>query len=193
MIIGITGSFGCGKTIIANIFKKYGFKVINVDMLYRNIYNKNKTLKTKIKNEFGTASRNELKKIVFNDFKKLKKLNLLTHPLIIRELKKSIFKINKQYKASDKKNIIIDAPLLFEAKATNLVDKIIVVKTNKNNSIKRVLKKKKYSKKETEQIIKSQMSLKKKLKYADFIINNNKSLRNTRKEVKGVIKKINEI
>jgi len=184
MIIGITGSFGSGKTTVAGIFRKYGFGVINADRLYHGIYDKNKILKNKIKKEFGTANRAELKKIVFEDLRKLKKLNSITHPLIIKEIKNSIKKINK--------NIIIDAPLLLESEAKNLVDEVVVVKTNKKNSIKRALKKKKYSKKETEQIIKSQMPLRQKLKYADFVVDNNKSLKNTREQVKEIVKKINK-
>ena len=33
MIIGITGSFGTGKTTVSDLFKKYGYSVINVDEL----------------------------------------------------------------------------------------------------------------------------------------------------------------
>jgi len=77
---------------------------------------------------------------------------------------------------------------LLEAKAQNLVDKTIVVKASKKNSIKRILKKKKYSEKEIEQIIKSQMPLKKKLKHADFVVDNNKSIANTKYQVKNIIK-----
>ena len=178
MIIGITGSFGSGKTTVANIFRNYGFKVINVDRLYHHIYNK-PLLKSKIKKEFGTTNRNKIKKIVFSDSKKLKRLNKITHPLIIKEIKKSILKINK-------KDIIIDAPLLIEAKAQNLVDKIIVAKASKKNSINRILKKKKYTKKEIEQIMKSQMPLKKKLKYADFVVENDRSVKDARKQVKEI-------
>ncbi len=196
MIIGVTGSFGSGKTIVSDLFRKYGFEVINVDKLYHRIYNKDKALKARIKKEFGTVNRSELKKIVFNDFKKLKKLNKITHPLILKEIKKSISKINNKNKSSKnkkiKKNIIIDAPLLLESKAKNLADKIIVVKANKKNSIKRIIKKNKYSKKEIEQILKSQMPLKKKLKYADFVIDNSKSMENTKEQVKKIANKINK-
>jgi len=181
MIIGITGSFGSGKTTVADVFKKYGFIVINVDKLYHGIYNKNKSLKDKIKKEFGTLDRNKIKKIVFNDSKKLKKLNNITHPIIIKSIKKEIKKIKN-------KKIIIDIPLLFEANLEKMFDKIIVVKCNKKEQIKRILKKKKYSKKEIENIIKSQMLLKEKIRKADFVIDNNKTINEAEKRVKAIIK-----
>jgi len=179
MIIGVTGSFGSGKTIVANMFSKYGFKIINVDKLYHGIYNKNNSLKNKIKKEFGTLNRNKIKKIVFNNSNKLKKLNKITHPIIIKEIKKLI-KNNKN------KKIIVDVPLLFEAKIQNIFHKIIVVKCDKKTQIKRLLKNKKYSKKEIEQIIKSQMPLKDKIKKANFIVDNGKTIKETEKQVNAI-------
>ena len=205
MIIGVTGSFGSGKTTVANMFRKYGFRVINVDKLYKGIYNKNNSLKNKIKKEFGTLDRNKIKKIVFNNSNKLKKLNNITHPIIINSIKKeigtivnkynkknSIFKKTNKKTNKNKKNIgiknnvkiIIDAPLLIEARARSLVNKLIVVKSNKQNQISRALKKGKYTKKEINNIIKSQMSLKEKIKYADFVVDNDKSIKNTGMQVK---------
>ncbi|MBS3102077.1 dephospho-CoA kinase [Candidatus Woesearchaeota archaeon] len=188
MIIGITGSFGSGKTTVANLFKKYNFKIINVDKLYYGIYKTNKSLKIKLKKEFGTANRAKIKKIVFNDYKKLKSLNEITHPIILNETIKKIRKI----RLKDKKiNVMIDAPLLLEAKAKKLVDKIIVVKCKKNIQIKRILqKKKKYSEKEIENIIKSQMPLKEKLKHADFVVDNSYPISNTENQVKKIINNI---
>jgi len=180
MIIGITGSFGTGKTLVANMFKEYGFYVINVDELYRDIYKKNESLKNKIEKTFGTTDRNELKKIVFSNKNKLIKLNKITHPVIIETIKKEIQELKT-------KNIIIDAPLLVEANAVNLVDKLIVVICRKEEQIKRLLKKGKYTKKEIGNIIKSQMPLKDKLKYADYIIDNSYSLDNTKKQVKELV------
>ncbi len=191
MILGITGSFGSGKTTIANIFRKHGFEVINADKLYHGIYNKNKALRNKIKKEFGTLNRSQLKKIVFNNSAKLKKLNGITHPIIIKEIKKEIFNIKKNKKIINGKNnnvkIIIDAPLLIEAKALNLVDKLIVVKCDKKRQIKRLLKKKKYSKKEIMQIIQSQIPIEEKIKYADFVVDNSKSINETEKQVNLII------
>ena len=180
MIIGVTGSFGSGKTTVANMFGKYGFKVINVDKLYHGIYNKNKALKNKIKKEFGTLDRNQLKKIVFNNSAKLKKLNKLTHQIIIKTLKKEI---------KNNKKIVVDIPLLFESKLEKMFDKIIVVKCDKKTQIKRILKKNKYSRKEINNIINSQMPLKEKIKKVDFVLDND-GINETKSQVNSIINSI---
>ena len=95
-------------------------------------------------------------------------------------------KINKNKKKTINKynvKIIVDIPLLFESKIENMFDKIIVVKCNRKAQIERILKNKKYTKKEINQIINSQMPLKEKIKKADFVINNNKSFANSKKQI----------
>ncbi|MBI2208013.1 dephospho-CoA kinase [Candidatus Woesearchaeota archaeon] len=189
MIIGITGSFGSGKTTVANMLRSYGFKVIDVDKLYHKDFYKNHPLRNKIKKEFGTLDRGRLKKIVFNDSKKLQKLNKITHPIIIKKTKEEIQK-NYDNKNPDEIKIVVDIPLLFEARLEKLFDKIIVVKADKKTQINRILRKKKYSKREIEQIIKSQMPLKEKVKRADFVVDNGRSLRETERRVKELVDRI---
>ena len=184
MILGITGSFGSGKTTVANIFRKCGFEVINADELYHNIYEKDEKLKNKIIEEFGTLDRNQIKKIVFNDYKRLKKLNEITHPVIIKEIKNKIKEIKRNNEDS---NIALDVPLLIEAKMQDMVDKIIVVKCNKKIQLERLLKKGKHTRKEIENIISSQMPLNEKLKHADFTIDNNSSISAVEKQIAQII------
>ena len=119
MIVGITGNFGTGKTTVANIFGRYGFDVINVDRLYHNIYKKNPILISKLRKEFGTAKRNEIRKIVFNNSEKLNKLNFIVHPIIIKAIKNQAASITKK---KNNAKIIIDIPLLFEAKLEKMFD-----------------------------------------------------------------------
>ena len=187
MILGITGSFGSWKTTIASIFKKYGFEAINADELYHDIYEKDEKLKNKIIEEFGTLDRSKIKKIVFSDYKRLKKLNEITHPVIIREIKNKIKEIKKNNKNF---NIVLDVPLLIEAKMQRMVDKIIVVKCNKKIQFERLLKKGKYTRKEIENIINSQMPIEEKIKYADFVVDNSKSIEESRRQIWAIIKNI---
>ena len=171
------------------MFRKHGFEVINADKLYHGIYNKNKVLRNKIKKEFGTLNRNEIKKIVFNDYKKLKKLNEITHPIIIKGIKNKIQEIQKN--KNDGVKIALDVPLLIEAKMQNMFDKIIVVKCDEKTQIKRLLKKGKHSEEEIKNIIKSQMPIEEKIKYADFVVDNSDALEKTNNQIEAIIKNIN--
>ena len=193
MILGITGLIGSGKTTAANLFRKYEFEVINADELYHKLSKPNKIIHKKIVEEFGnkilnndkTINRDKLRKIVFSDNKKLKKLNSITHPIIISEIKKLI-------KKNKNKNFIVDAPLLLESNAKNLVDKIIVVKCDDEIRIRRLLKKGNLTKEEIKNITKSQMPTKEKLKFADFVVDNNGDLKNLENNVKAIIKNLKQ-
>lgn len=174
MIIGVTGVFGSGKTTVANLLARKGYKRINADETGHKLLNK-KDIKNKVVKEFGKGiltkgkiDRKKLKKIVFHNKNELKKLNKIIHPEIIKEIKKIIKK--------SKKNIVIDGALLIEAKALNLIDKLIVVKISKKEQMKRLLKKKKYTGAEVNHILRSQLSQKEKLKYADIVVDNSRHI-----------------
>ena len=115
----------------------------------------------------------------------LEKLNNLVHPLIINDIKSSI----KNYMKNNKNNILVEAPLLIETDAKNLVEKIIVIKTSKENIIRRLSNK--YSKEKIDNIMNSQMPVEEKLKYADFVIDNNRSIDDARRQAEEIINGLN--
>ena len=192
MILGLTGLIGSGKTAIAKFFSERGFIVIDADKAGHEILENDEFVKIEAINEFGedildelgNIDRQKLGDIVFSNASMLEKLNNLVHPLIINGIKSSI----KNYKRNNKNNILVEAPLLIETDAKNLVEKIIVIKTSKENIMKRLSGR--YPKEKIEDIMKSQMPIEEKLKYADFVIDNNGSVEDARRQAEEIIKKL---
>lgn len=180
-IIGITGVFGSGKTTVAKIFKRLSnCDVIDADRIAREVLPR---LKEKVIREFGNIiikgkkiDRRRLADVVFNDKKKLSRLNRITHPNIIKE-------VGNRIKKSNRRLIVLDVPLLIEAKMQKMVDKVIVVKCDDEKIIQRS----RFSRKETTMRIASQLPIEKKLKLADYIVDNNGSLKNTEEQVKKML------
>ena len=171
MILGITGSYGTGKSTVAKEFARLGAKVIDAD----------KIVHTFIK----APVRKKLAKIVFKKKAYLDLICRVVHPLVIKRIKQEIKRLNP------KKNVIvIDAPLLVECGIHKIVNKLIVVKTTREVQLKRLRKKTGFSKQEIQRRISFQMPLSKKMKLADFIIDNNKKLKSTRGQIREIWKRV---
>jgi len=197
LIIGLTGGIVSGKSTVALMFKDLGAKIVDADKLGHSVILPHEPAWEKIVKIFGkdvlqndlTIDREKLGKIVFANQSLLKKSNDITHPEITKIIKKEIDSLkNKTY--NQKKILIIDAALIYEAKIDRLMDKIIVVYIDEDEQIKRLIKRNNLSKDEALQRIKSQMPMKEKVKMADYVIDNSNSLDKTKKQVEKIWKNL---
>jgi dephospho-CoA kinase len=109
-------------------------------------------------------------------------------------MKKQLGQIKQQAKQANKDVIcIVDAPLLFEAHLSEMMDKTIVVYISKKEQVIRLLKRNGISKDEAIKRIEAQMPLKEKIYLADYVIDNSKSPEDTKKEVFQLWKKLTEM
>ncbi len=197
LIVGLTGGIVGGKSTVASMFRDLGAKIVDVDKLGHSIILPHRPAWIKIVKLFGkdilrndlTIDREKLGKIVFTNSTLLKKLNKITHPEIIRLIEKEI-NLAKNKTHSQEKILIINAALIYEAKIDKLMDNIIVVYINKDEQVKRLVKRNNLSKEEALQRIKSQMSMKEKVKIAGYVIDNSNSLDETKKQVEKIWKKL---
>ena len=174
IVIGITGSIGCGKTYIANILKSMGFLVYNPDKWVSNLY-KNKKFLQIIKKEFPLVfneqyifDKSALKNLVFNKNEKLKRLENIIHPILTKKLKK-IININSQ-----KTDLIfIDVALLFEIGWDKYCDFVIAADVDEKIQKERVIKRDNITEYMFYKIINNQMDKFIKNSKADFVINTN--------------------
>lgn len=113
----------------------------------------------------------------------LNKLCKIIHPAVIAKIEKSIKSASK---AGNVPAIVIDAPLLIEAELHNKTDFLIVVKTAPRIQIGRAMKKTGLSANEVRRRIKNQMPLSRKLKMANYTIDNKGNKRNLEVTVKKI-------
>lgn len=182
-VIGLTGGFGTGKTFVAKIFASLGAKVIDADKIAHSVIRRRTPEYKKIKSVFGIdivaksgdIDRRKLGNIIFSDKKCLKKLNAIVHPKVIKVIKQQICK------AAGDKVVVIDAPLLVEAGLVGLVDKLIVVKSSRRAQVERCVRKFNIKKEDVLRMMRSQIPVERKIKMADFVIDNNGTRAETKK------------
>ena len=183
MIIGLTGGIASGKSTVSKYLAEKGFKVYDADKIAKNISEEKyvqeeiiATFGNKILDKNGNVDRKKLKEIVFENKDKLKKLNGIIHPKVIDFYKKL------KEKNTDEM-IIFDVPLLFESGLDKICDKILVVISDYEIQLNRIIERDKIDRELAEKIVKAQLSNEERIKKADVVIENNSSLEDLFKKV----------
>lgn len=191
MIIGLTGSIGVGKSQVLEILKELSYDTVDLDSISHELLKKEDVKKELCDNfsydilENNEINRKKLSKIVFKDKKKLRILNSIVHPKIIAEMKQ-IIKNN----VSDV--LIIEVPLLFELKLEKYFDKILLVYSNPDIQLKRLMKRNNISEKEAKNLINSQIDIREKAKKTKYIITNETDIKDLKNNVLKVMDEIRE-
>lgn len=192
--VGLTGGIGSGKTTVSNFLLDYGIPVYNSDSKGKTLMNTNLELKNNIVSIFGERvydngilNTNLLSSIVFNDSTKIEQLNNLVHPKVAQDFNQWIGENN------NKPILVKEAAILIESGAYLNMDKIILVVSEKSTRINRVSKRDNSDLESIEKRINLQLTDNEKIKYADYIIENNSSLENLKLEVLKVFNKIKEV
>ena len=103
-------------------------------------------------------------------------LQKITWPLIIRKIKEEI-------KKNDGRDIVIESALIIESGLKNLVDRLVLVKIDKDVQLKRLLKKNRYTEEEIRNILKLQLRQEEKIKYVDYVVDNGGDIENTKSQI----------
>jgi dephospho-CoA kinase len=193
IIAGITGTIGTGKSTVAAMFGELGAFIIDADKLAHEVVEPGKPAWQAIIDKFGrkllnqdqTLNRQMLADIVFKDQAKLQELNSIVHPEVFKEDQRLV----NERKAIDPDGLIVkDIPLLLEMGrdlARLFVDKIIVVYASPDIQLKRLIARG-MSEADARNRINNQVPVKDKMKMADFVINNDGTLEETRVQVRTI-------
>ncbi|MFP4017090.1 MAG: dephospho-CoA kinase [Halanaerobiales bacterium] len=185
MIIGLTGGIASGKSTVSSILDELGAALIDSDKLAHDVLKEKpvcdriiENFGTQVLNENGEVNRSRLGEIVFNDPEKRKRLENITHPVIISRIHKKIKEYEKQNRI-----IVLDAPLLFKVNLDRIVDQTWVVYVDRETQIKRLMARSTLNYEDARARVESQLSLEKKKAMADVVINNMHSIAQLKTDV----------
>jgi len=205
LIVGLTGGISSGKSTVLKIFRKFGSRTIAADDIAHQLTRPGtrvlkeiaKKLGKDVLNRNGTLNRRKLADIIFRNRQKRETLNAIMHPKIIAEIERKIRQFEKQTKRSQlrasrkKKNIlVVDIPLLFEAKLEYLVHKIVLVYVPQKVQIERLRRDDNLTVRQARARLNAQIPIYKKRKYVDYIINGNLDFLSLQKQVESVWKEL---
>jgi len=198
LLIGLTGGIASGKSTAARFLKEMGSDIIDFDLLARQVVTPGQKAWGKIVEYFGEdilldnreIDRKKISGIVFLDPEKREILEGFTHPAIGEAFVREVARI-----ASSRDNAIIQAvvPLLIECKMQELFHAITLVYIHMEKQVVRLAERDGITRDSAMNIIHAQMPIDEKIGYADFIINNDGPIIETKIQTQRVWEKLLEI
>jgi dephospho-CoA kinase len=184
MKVGVTGIYASGKGTVCGMFEELGAIQIDTDIIAREIVEPGTEGMAALVREFGREilgpdgkiDRREFANIVFKDPEKVKRLNEITHPLILKRAMDIVI-------ASPGSIFMINTPLLFESGFDRYMDTNIVVMADTGQVLERGVLRDNISEGEIRDRLNFQISLNEKTEKADYVIDNSGSLENTKRQV----------
>ncbi len=172
MIVGLTGGIGSGKSTIAKLFKELGVPVYDSDKEAKNLMNTSKPIRDSIIKLLGkkayrakVLNRDYISSKVFKDDDLLSQLNAIVHPRVKKHFK-------DWHAEQDAPYVVQETALIFENKAQDNYDKIILVTAPVSVRIARVMDRDKVDESAVLNRIHNQLTDEKKSGMADYLVEN---------------------
>jgi dephospho-CoA kinase len=191
LMVGVTGGIASGKSTVSRMLEESGAPALDFDVLARQIVEPGKPAFEEIVALFGEGvlqsdgrlDRKKLAGIVFGDERKRKALENMTHPRIVTAFLDRVGEITHRDPPAIIQAVI---PLLFEVNLQHLVHKVLLVYIPREMQIERLMKRDGITREAAESILKAQRPIDEKLGYADYVIHNEGTLEETRRQVEQV-------
>ncbi|TNC80734.1 MAG: dephospho-CoA kinase [Oleiphilus sp.] len=185
--IGLTGGIGSGKTAASDCFEECGIKVVDADIVAREVVEPGSPALSEISKHFGDdildeagwLDRKKLRSLIFKDKQQKGWLEALLHPIIRAEIANQLSNSTTPYS-------VLVSPLLFETDQHVLVDRTLLIDVPVELQIERASYRDNADPDQIRAIIAQQMPRECKIEKADDIILNDTDLQSLRSKVQRI-------
>ena len=193
-VIGLAGGIGSGKSLVAGELGRLGAEALDADRMVHALLCE-KPVIAKVARRFGrgildasgSIDRRALAGVAFRTRKSIRDLEKLLHPAVIAATAKRIAALGR---SKGKHVVVIDAPLLFEAKMDRMCDEVIFVDAPKRLRLKRLAADRGWTRAALVEREKHQKGIDYKRRNADIVIRNDASPRALRTQVRACWKRV---
>ncbi len=191
-IIGLTGSIGMGKSVLARQFRALRIPVHDADACVHALMMPKGPAFAAIARHFpqtivdGRVDRGKLGKIVFADDAKRHVLEAILHPLVRKSAQKFVWDCRRR----NAKLCVLDIPLLFETGRDRDVDHVVCATAPQFVQIRRVLNRKGMTKERLDKILSAQLEDGIKRVLSDTVVNSARGRNHTLGRLKKLKKKL---
>lgn len=179
-VIGLTGGVGMGKTTVSNyLATAHNLPILDADVFAREAVAPDSPILAEIVERYGKSilqpdrslDRARLAQVIFSSSAERLWVEQHIHPFVRDRSISSLKSI-----AAESTIAVLVVPLLFEARMTDLVTEIWVVRSTPQQQIDRLKQRDRLDPSQISTRIDSQMPIEKKLDRADVILNNDSTL-----------------
>ena len=189
--VGLTGGIGSGKSELSHFFTKWGAYVFDADKEAKIIIDTKESVQKEIIAEFDTnilnaeniIDRKKLARIAFQDEGHQLRLNSIMHPYVFQEIDKQFDNVSS---ANKHKIFVVDAALIYESGADTHMDFMIVITSLLRFRAERAMGRGNMTREDFMKRVDLQWTDKDKAHMADFIISNNNSLEDLKKDARKI-------
>lgn len=193
-LIGLTGGIASGKSTVAKILAELGAAIINADNLAREVVAPDQEAWREIVAAFGneilqhdrSLDRQKLRAIIFNNADARKQLEAIVHPRVRALAERRI----REHAAAGYDVIVYEVPLLFEGNLQESLRPVVLVACEEQTQRRRLQQRDGLDQTAAQKHIDAQMTLEEKRRRADYVIENNGSLEELRRQTQAVLEKI---
>ena len=191
MNIGLTGGIGCGKSTVVRLFAESGWNTLETDRVVAALLQKDKSVREQLRGRWGGAvfkgqggdvDRKAIARIVFSDAEELNWLEQVLHPEVRRVWTQAL-------EADPRSDWLVEIPLLFEKSLESHFDLVVCIASSDAVSDCR-LAERGYGKAEINRRRNRQMSLEKKILYANHVLFNSGSMDFLKRQTQRLIKQL---
>lgn len=187
VVIGVTGSFGTGKSTVARLLARRGARILDADAMAHALMAPGTPVWRRLRRRFGAGvvqadgriDRRALAAVGFASRAAWRDLCRIIHPAVIAETRRRLAALRRRAPSAV---VVLDVPLLIESGMTRLVDWVVVVAAGRRAQMARAGRR--WPAAEIHRRLRWQMPLTEKVRRADVVIDNNGSRRAAAVEVR---------